>query len=61
MKKKTLRIVGILMAVIAIALIAFAITHPEMSFPWSNTVTYALYCLYTVVTVVLLIAPIKNK
>ena len=61
MKKKTLRIVGILMAVIAIALIAFAITHPEMSFPWSNTVTYALYGLYTVVTVVLLIAPIKNK
>ena len=61
MKKKTLKIVGILMAVIAIALIAFAVTHPEMSLPWSNTVTYALYGLYAMVTVFLLIAPIKNK
>ena len=61
MNKKTLRIIGVVMAVIAIGFIAFALTHPEMRFPWSNTVTYVLYGLYSLVTAVLLIAPINKK
>ena len=61
MNKKFSRIIGAVMVLFAIGFVAFAVTHPEISFPWSNTVTYALYGLYTVVTVVLLIAPIKNK
>lgn len=34
---------------------------PEMSFPWNNTITWLLYGLYVLVTVVLLIAPKLKK
>ena len=49
------------MVVIAIVFVVFVLNHPEMSFPWSNTVTWVLYGLYTIVTAVLLIAPTKKK
>lgn len=61
MTKKISRIIGIVMLVLAIAFIIFAFNHPEMSFPWSNTITYLLYGVYVIVTVVLLIAPTKKK
>ena len=60
MKKKISRIIGSVMIAIAIAFVLFAFNHPEMSFPWSNTITYTLYSLYAIVTVVLLIAPTKK-
>ena len=43
MKKHISRIIGLVMIVIAIAFVAFALNHPEMSFPWSNTITWGLY------------------
>ena len=61
MKKNISRIIGLIMAVIAIIFVVFALNHPEMSFPWSNTITWVLYGVYAVVTVVLLIAPTKKK
>ena len=61
MKKKVSRIIGLVMVAIAIAFVVFALNHPEMSFPWSNTVTWGLYGLYAVVTTVFLIAPTKKK
>ena len=61
MKKHISRIIGLVMIVIAIAFVAFALNHPEMSFPWNNTITWGLYGMYTVVTVILLIAPTKKK
>ena len=61
MKKSTSRIVGLVMLIIAVAFIAFALNHPEMSFPWNNTITWLLYGLYVFVTVVLLIAPKLKK
>lgn len=60
MNKKISRIIGAAMVLVAVAFIVFAVTHPEMSLPWSNTVTYALYGLYTVMTAILLIAPSKR-
>lgn len=60
MNKKISRIIGAAMVLVAIAFIVFAVIHPEMSLPWSNTVTYALYGLYTVMTAILLIAPSKR-
>ena len=60
MKKYISRVIGLVMAVIAIAFVVFALNHPEMSFPWSNTITWGLYGVYAVVTVILLIAPIKK-
>lgn len=60
MTKKISRIIGSIMSVIAIAFVVFALNHPEMSFPWSNTITWVLYGLYAIVTVVLLVAPTKK-
>ena len=61
MKKNVSRIIGLVMVAIAIAFVVFALNHPEMSFPWSNTITWVLYGLYAIVTAVLLIAPAKKK
>ena len=60
MNKKLSRIIGLVMVVIAIVFVVFALNHPEMSFPWSNTITWVLYGLYAIVTVVLLVAPTKK-
>lgn len=61
MTKKTSRIIGIVMLVLAIAFIIFAFSHPEMSFPWRNTITYLLYGAYFVVMVVMFIAPFRKR
>ena len=61
MKKRISRILGLIMLIIAIAFIVFALNHPEMSFPWNNTITWLLYGLYILVTVMLLIAPKTKK
>ena len=55
------RIIGLTMLIIAIVFIMFALNHPEKSFPWSNTITWLLYGVYFLVTVVLLIAPKMKK
>ena len=57
MKKSISRIIGLIMLIIAIVFIMFALNHPEKSFHWSNTITWLLYGVYFLVTVVLLIAP----
>ena len=61
MNKKISRIIGLAMVIIAIVFVVFALNHPEMSFPWSNTITWVLYGVYAIVTIVLLIAPTKKK
>ena len=61
MKKRISRIIGLTMLIIAIVFIMFALNHPEKSFPWSNTITWLLYGVYFLVTVVLLIAPRIKK
>ncbi len=60
MKKNISRIIGLIMLIIAIVFILFALNHPEKSFPWSNTISWLLYGVYFLMTVVLLIAP-KTK
>ena len=61
MKKSISRIIGLIMLIIAIVFIMFALNHPEMSFPWNNTITWLMYGVYFLVTVVLLIAPKMKK
>ncbi len=53
MKKRISRILGLIMLIIAIAFIVFALNHPEMSFPWNNTITWLLYGLYFLVTAII--------
>lgn len=40
---------------------AYAVTHPEASFPWSNTVTWSLYAGYFAVTALLFAASVRKK
>ena len=61
MKKSVSRIIGLIMLIIAIIFIMFALNHPEKSFPWNNTITWILYGVYILVTVMLLIAPKTKK
>ena len=49
------------MLAIALGFIAFALGHPEISFPWSNIVTYLLYGVYLIVMFIMLIAPFKKE
>ena len=59
MNKSISRIIGVIMLIVAFVFIMFALNHPEKSFPWNNTITWLLYGVYFLVTVVLLIAPKK--
>ena len=61
MKKSISRIIGVIMLIVAIVFIVFALNHPEKSFPWNNTITWLLYGIYFLVTVVMLIAPKMKK
>lgn len=61
MERKRSRTIGIVMLVLAVVFVIFALNHPEMSFPWSNTVTYLLYGVYLVAMVVFLAAPFKKN
>ena len=59
--KKTCRIIASVMLLVAIGFIVFALNHPESTFPWSNTITYTIYGIYALVTILLFIAPFKGK
>jgi hypothetical protein len=59
--KITTKVIGLLMMLVAIVFVIFALNHPEMSFPWSNNITYTLYGMYALVTLILLIIPRKKK
>ena len=61
MNKSISRIIGVIMLIVAFVFIMFALNHPEKSFPWNNTITWLLYDVYFLVTVVLLIAPKMKK
>lgn len=60
MSRKVSRTIGLSMLIFAIAFVAYALRHPEGSFPWSNTVTWLIYAVYATVTLVLLLAPKKG-
>ena len=49
------------MLILAVVFLFVAMGHPEMSFPWGNGITYALYAIYALIMVVLFIAPFKKK
>ncbi len=61
MSKKLSRMIATVMLVLAIAFLAFALTHPTASFPWSNAVTYTIYAVYILAMAVLFIAPFKRE
>ena len=46
MKSRTSVIIGMVMLIIAGGFVAFAMQHPELSFPWSQRITFMLYGAY---------------
>lgn len=59
--KKESRIIAFIMLIGAIVFFAFAVTHPSSSFPWSNAVTYTIYIVYSLIMLILFIAPFKKR
>lgn len=52
---------GIILTAAGLAFIGYALANPQLSFPWSNTVTYILYAYYIVYTVLVFCMPkLKN-
>ena len=49
-----------MMLIAAVIFLVYAVTHPTASFPWSNTITYALYAVYILVMLVLFVASRKK-
>lgn len=60
MKRKTARILGVIMLLIANIFLFYALQHPELSWPWNNTITFTLYAAYLLVMAVLFLAPFKK-
>ena len=46
MKRKILLIIGVTMLLFAASFIAYALNNPQVSFPWSNVITYTIYLVY---------------
>ena len=46
MKKSTSLIIGGILAAIAVCFVGYAAGHPEVSFPWSNRITFMIYGAY---------------
>lgn len=55
--KKAYYILGGVLCLAAAAFIAFALTHPECSFPWPNWVSYTMYTLYGIYTILIFCMP----
>lgn len=61
MSKKMSRMIGALMLLIGFAFLLFALGHPEMSWPWGNTISRILYFVYIVAMIIFFIAPFEEK
>ncbi len=62
MKKSNIFLgLGWFMVIAAVVFIIFGKSHPEMSFIWSNVVTYSIYILYVIITAVMFIMAKKSK
>ena len=59
--KKLSIIIASIMLVIALGFFIYVVNHPELSWSWSNAITYIIYSIYFLVMVILFIAPFKNK
>ena len=61
MSKKVSRVIACFMLVIGIAFVIVALNNPQLSWPWSNTISYIIYFTYIILTVILFVAPFKKK
>ena len=55
--KKAYYILGGVLCLLAAAFVAFALAHPEFSFPWPNWVSYTIFTLYGIYTILIFCMP----
>ena len=60
-KSKSYLTASIILLLIAILFIVFALNNPQMSFPWSNSITYIIYAAYTIITLCMFGLAIKHR
>lgn len=60
MKKKTSRLIALVMLIAAVVFFVYALGHPEASFPWGSGATYTLYGAYALLMLLLFAAPFKD-
>lgn len=61
MSKRILRIVACTMFMIGVIVFIVALNNPQLSWPWSNAITYSIYAVYLIVMVVLFIVAFRKK
>ncbi len=61
MKNRAYYIFGGILCLIAVIFAVIAFTHPELSFPWPNGVSYTIYALYAIVTALVFCLPKLRK
>lgn len=44
-------ITGLVMTLLAIIFCIYALNHPNLSYPWNNYITYAIYVVYIVTNI----------
>ena len=53
--------VGVVMLLVAVGFVLYALNHPEASFPWYNNITYTLYGIYVIITVLMFFIAFRKK
>ena len=56
-EKRKARVVGAVMTEASITFLLYSFEHPEMSFPWNNAVSYAIYGLWLIAAVIMIFIP----
>ena len=56
-QKNACTVWGGILCILAVGYVVFALTHPELSFPWKNWATYVLYALYAIYTILVFWLP----
>jgi ABC-type transport system involved in cytochrome c biogenesis permease subunit len=60
-KRSPFLIIGVIMVIIAICFVVFTLNNPQVSFPWSNTITYIIYFIYIIATIYLIIKGFQKE
>lgn len=53
--------IGAVLSAAAVIFFLYALNNPQASFPWSNSVSYALYALYAALTAVFFLLGWKSR
>lgn len=52
---------GAVLVIAALVFVVYAISNPQLSFPWGNTITYTIYAAYIILTIAMFVLAVKNR